>query len=321
MRALVITSHEGPDALEFRDMPQPVPRDDEVLIGVRAAGVSFPELLQTRGLYQDSPELPFIPGLEVAGTVVQCAEGGRFAVGDQVIAIPGRGGLAEFAVCPVTRVFALPKSLEPSEGVAIPLNFFTAYFAVTKRARMREGETVLVHGAAGGLGTALVSVAAALGGTVVALVSTAEKAETARRAGAHTVVVASDDWRQAVMEASAGVDVVFDPVGGDRAVDSLRVLKSLGRYVVLGFTAGSIPEIRVNRLLLRNLDVVGAGWGAFVWGDPVAFREIAEGALDLVEAGKASPIVGTRLPFGEAADAFRVIEGRRALGKVVVEMP
>lgn len=323
MRAVVISDHSGPATLRVDDVPVPVPTSDQVLIEVRAAGVSFPELLQTRGMYQDSPELPFVPGLEVAGTVRQAPAASGFGEGQRVMALTGRGGLAQIAVAPAAWTFAIPGDLDDAEAAAVILNMHTAYFALTVRARLAQGETVVVHGAAGGLGTASVSIAAALGATVVGVVSTEAKAEVARRAGAHHVVVAGDDdWAAGVRAAApGGVDVVLDPVGGSRAVDSLRVLRPLGRYVVLGFTAGQIPEIRVNRLLLRNLDVVGAGWGAYVLADPATFRSIGDAVNDFIAGGRVRPIVGHRIPLAEARSAFDLLDTRSALGKVIVEMP
>ena len=325
MRAVVISSHDGPAAVRVGDVDVPSGAEHGLVeIDVRASGVSFPELLQTRGLYQDSPPLPFVPGVEAAGTVRSAPADSGLAPGTPVIAVTGRGGLGQIALAPPAYVFPLPDGLDYAQGAAIPLNFFTAYFAVSLRARMRAGERVLVHGAAGGLGSALCSVARALGGRVTALVSDEGKAEVAAAAGAENVVLipADGQWRDAVMAAEPdGVDIVLDPVGGPRAVDSLRVLRPLGRYVVLGFTAGTITELKVNRLLLRNLDVVGAGWGAYVLQDPVVFREIARGALRLIEDGSCVPVVGHRFPLEDAPAAFAVLEERRARGKVVVEMP
>ncbi len=325
MRAVVISSHDGPSAVRVDDVDVPSGAAHGLVeIDVRASGVSFPELLQTRGLYQDSPPLPFVPGVEAAGTVRSAPEGSGLVPGMPVVAVTGRGGLGQVALAPAAYVFPLPDGLDFAEGAAIPLNFFTAYFAVSLRARMRPGERVLVHGAAGGLGTALCSVARALGGRVTAVVSDQGKAEFAAAAGAENVVLIPEDgdWRAAVMAAEPeGIDIVLDPVGGPRAVDSLRLLRPLGRYVVLGFTAGAITELKVNRLLLRNLDVVGAGWGAYVLADPVAFREVAEGALRLIADGACTPIVGHRFPLEDAPAAFAVLEQRRARGKVVVEMP
>lgn len=325
MRAVVISEHTGPAALTIRDVDEPGLHHElggpVVSIDVHAAGISFPELLQTRGLYQHSPELPFVPGLEAAGTIREAPADSGFTVGDRVMAFTNVGGQAEVAVAPAAMTFALPAGMDFAEGAATILNMHTAYFALATRGRLQAGETVVVHGAAGGLGSCLVSIAAALGAQVIAVVSTDHKADFARAAGAHHAVLADEHWAATVREiAPGGVDIVCDPVGGDRTTDSLRLLRAQGRYVVLGFTAGEIPQVRVNRLLLNNLDVVGAGWGAFVRHDPGAFRAIGDAVGHLLEQG-VRPMVGHRVPFDAAVTGYELLDSRQALGKVVLEFP
>jgi NADPH:quinone reductase len=324
MRAVVIREHTGPSSIRVEDVPAPEPvhdlGGDVVTIDVHAAGVSFPELLQTRGLYQHSPELPFVPGLEAAGVVREAPAGCGVSVGDRVMAFTNIGGQAEIAVAPAHMIFALPDDMDFAEGAASILNLHTAYFALVTRGRLQTGDTVLVHGAAGGLGSSVVSIAAALGAQVIAVVSTDEKANFARQAGAHHTVIADDTWAASVKAvAPQGIDIVCDPVGGDRTTDSLRLMRPCGRYVVLGFTAGDIPQVRVNRLLLNNLDVVGAGWGAFVRNDPVAFRSIGDAVGDLLVGGL-RPMVGHRVPLEDAVTAYELLDQRKALGKVVLEI-
>lgn len=325
MRAVVIRDHSGPGHLTVESVPEPVAvheLGEQVLtIDVHAAGVSFPELLQTRGLYQHSPELPFVPGLEVSGTVRQAAAETGFVAGDRVMAFTNIGGQAQIAVAPAAMTFPLPESMDFAEGAATILNLHTAYFALVTRGRVQEGDIVVVHGAAGGLGSGVVSIAAAIGADVIAVVSSEAKAEFARRAGAHHTVLTDGSWIDSVRRiAPGGVDVVCDPVGGDRTTDSLRLLRARGRYVVLGFTAGEIPQVRVNRLLLNNLDVVGAGWGAYVRHDAVAFREIGDAVADLLAQG-VRPMVGHRVPLDEVVSAYELLDQRRALGKVVLDIP
>lgn len=325
MRAVVISAHTGPSSVRVEDVPAPDPvhdlGGDVVTIDVHAAGVSFPELLQTRGLYQHSPELPFVPGLEAAGVVRNAPDGCGVSVGDRVMAFTNIGGQAEIAVAPAHMIFALPDDMDFAEGAASILNLHTAYFALVTRGRLQAGDTVLVHGAAGGLGSAVVSIAAALGAQVIAVVSTEEKANFAQRAGAQHAVIANDTWATSVKAvAPQGIDIVCDPVGGDRTTDSLRLMRPCGRYVVLGFTAGDIPQVRVNRLLLNNLDVVGAGWGAFVRNDPIAFRAIGTEVGELIAKGL-RPLVGQRVPLEDATAAYELLDQRKALGKVVLEMP
>src|SRR3954471_10614280 len=236
MRAIQIVELSGPEsALKLVDIPEP--GGDGVVIDVRAAGVSFPEVLQTRGAYQVKPELPFVPGSEVAGVVKTAAHG--FQAGDRVAAFPMLGGFAEVAVAPAHFTFKLPDALDFAQGAALILNYHTAYFSLVNRGRLGDGETVLVHGAAGGVGTATLQVAKGLGARTIAVVSSDEKERVAREAGADEVVRSDGPWKDAV-KALGGADVIVDPVGGDRFTDSLRSLREGGRLVVVGFTGGSI---------------------------------------------------------------------------------
>src|SRR4051794_20999189 len=242
-----------------------------VVVDVHAAGVSFPEVLQTRGEYQFKPDLPFVPGSEVGGVVRSAPEGAVVKQGDRVAAFCFLGAFAEVAVAPEYFTFPLPDELSFEQGAALVLNYHTAYFSLRLRGRLAEGETVLVHGAAGGVGTATIQVAKGLGARVIGVVSSDEKEKVARDAGADEVVRSDGDWKDAVKELSGGgVDVVLDPVGGDRFTDGLRSLGEGGRVVVVGFTGGSIPEAKVNPLLLNNTEVIGAGWGAYVMSKPEA---------------------------------------------------
>ena len=328
MRAQQITELSGPaSALTLGDVPEPgathpMTNAEGVVVDVRAAGVSFPEVLQTRGEYQIKPPTPFVPGSEVAGVVRSAPEGAAVRAGDRVAAFCMLGGFAEVAVAPDYLTFALPDALDFAQGAGLILNYHTAYFALVLRGRLEEGETVLVHGAAGGVGTASIQVAKGLGCRVLAVVSSDEKERVAREAGADDVVRSDGEWRNAARELTGGegVDVVVDPVGGERFTDSLRSLAVGGRVVVVGFTEGSIPEVRVNRLLLNNVDVVGAGWGAYVFPRPAAEREIGDAVTRLAEAGKVRPLVGARFPLERGAEALRLIEDRGALGKVVLEL-
>jgi NADPH2:quinone reductase len=327
MRAQQITELSGPDsALTLGDVPEPgathpMTGAEGVVVDVHAAGVSFPEVLQTRGEYQIKPPLPFVPGSEVAGVVRSAPAGAAVNEGDRVAAFCMLGGFAEVAVAPEFLTFELPDALDFAQGAGLILNYHTAYFALVLRGRLAEGETVLVHGAAGGVGTASIQVAKGLGCRVLAVVSSDEKERVAREAGADEVLRSDGAWKDQAKEASGGgVDVVLDPVGGDRFTDSLRSLGEGGRAVVVGFTGGSIPEVRVNRLLLNNIDVVGAGWGAYVLGKPEVNREIGEGVLALAERGFVAPIVGARFPLERTAEALELIDGRGALGKVVLDV-
>jgi NADPH2:quinone reductase len=324
VQAVQISELSGPGALAVVDLPDPAPSHmltpgEGVLIDVKAAGVSFPDVLQTRGLYQLKPDLPFVPGSEVAGTVISAPPGCGLSEGQRVMAFTVLGGMAERAVAPAYLTFPLSERLSFEQGAAVILNYHTVYFALKLRGRLCPGESVLVHGAAGGVGTAALQVAKALGASTIGVVSGEEKERIAREAGAEHVVRSDGPWREQATELSGGgVDVVLDPVGGDRFTDSLRSLKEGGRALVVGFTAGSIPEVKVNRLLLRNVEVVGAGWGAYVMGSPERNAAIGEAVEQMIDAGHFRPIVGASLPLDRAREAFELIDQRRALGKVVL---
>ena len=327
MKAIQITELTGPaTALKLADVPEPpaehpITPGKGVLVDVRAAGVSFPELLQTRGEYQYKPELPFIPGSEVAGIVREASDDATVKPGDRVAAFCGTAGFAQVAVAPTYFTFKLPEQLDFAQGAALVLNYHTAYFSLKLRGRLSEGETVLVHGAAGGVGTATLQVAKGLGAATIGVVSSDEKAQVAKQAGAEHVLRSDGPWKDQAKEISdGGVDLVLDPVGGDRFTDSLRSLREGGRVVVVGFTAGSIPEVRVNRLLLNNTEVIGAGWGAGVLTHPERTAQIGAALDQMIADGTVAPVVGARYPLERASEALELLDGRGATGKVVLEL-
>jgi NADPH:quinone reductase len=292
-----------------------------VVVDVKAAGVSFPEVLQSRGEYQFKPPLPFVPGAEVAGIVKSAPDGAGVQSGDRVAAMCMLGGFAEVAVAPPFLTFKLNDALDFAQGAGLVLNYHTAWFCLKLRGRLEEGEWVLVHGAAGGVGTASLQVAKGLGARTIAVVSSDEKEQVAREAGADEVLRSDGPWKDEAKELSGGgVGLVLDPVGGDRFTDSLRSLREEGRVVVVGFTGGSIPEVKVNRLLLGNTEVIGAGWGAYVMSKPELNQEIGVEIDALVESGHVRPIVGARFPLDRAPEALELIDGRGATGKVVLEL-
>ena len=320
MRAVQIVELTGPDtALRLVDLPSPQPGEDQVLIDVHAAGVAFPEVLQTRGMYQLKPPVPFVPGSEVAGVVVSAPSSAHVGAGDRVAAMCLLGGFAEQAVAPSYLVFPLPDELDFAQGAGLILNYHTAWFSLVTRGRLQAGETVLVHGAAGGVGTATLQVAKGLGARTIAVVSTDDKEKVARDAGADEVLRADGPWKDQAKELG-GADIVIDPVGGDRFTDSLRSLRPQGRLVVVGFTGGEIPTVRVNRLLLNNIDVVGAAWGEFSIRRPDVMAATHAEVSRLITAGFVRPPIGARFPLEAAADAVRLLDQRGATGKVVLDV-
>lgn len=316
VRALELQSLDGPDGLHLvEDRAEPA---GPVVIDVRAAGVSFPDLLMTRGRYQTRPELPAILGLEAAGVVRSAPGDCAVAAGDRVWAALEGGGHAAVVAAPCDRVFPLPDTLDFAAGAALPVNFLTAVFALGRRGGLRAGETVVVLGAAGGLGTALVAVARAMGARVLAAVSAPEKAEAARGAGAAEVLV-GPDWRAAVLEHTGGrgAELVADVVGGDQTVEAVRCTAPEGRVLVLGFASGDVPAVPGHRLLLRNVSLIGAGLGALVPHVPALLPDLARDLAGLIEAGL-RPAVGETFPLARGAEAFRRLEARTATGKLVL---
>jgi NADPH2:quinone reductase len=327
MRAIQITELTGPaTALRLTDVPEPdrhhpMTPGSGIVVDVHAAGVSFPELLQTRGAYQVKPELPFIPGAEVGGVVREVHGESRLQPGDRVAAFCMLAAWAQATVAPNYFTFKIPDHWDYAQGAALVLNYHTAYFALIARGRLAEGETILVHGAAGGVGTATLQVAKAWGARTIGVVSSDAKEQVARDAGADEVVRSDGPWKDQVKEMTdGGVHLVIDPVGGDRFTDSLRSLREGGRLVVVGFTGGSIPEVRVNRLLLNNTEVIGAGWGASVIGWPERTERIGRAIEGMIEAGQINPVIGARFRLELAADALTLLDERGATGKVVLDV-
>jgi NADPH2:quinone reductase len=321
VKAVQISSYDGPEAVRVVDVAEPDPGADKVLIEVHAAGVSFPELLQSRGAYQTKPELPFVPGSEVAGIVRSAPSNAAVRVGDRVAAFNGVGGFAEYVAVDPTFVLPIPDRVSFAAGAALPMNYLTMQFGLVRRGGLRAGEKVLVQGAAGGIGTATIQLARALHADVIAVTSSAPKAEIARRAGADHVV-AAERFKDAVADLTEGrgVDMVVDPVGGDRFTDSLRSLAPEGRLLVIGFTGGEIPTVKVNRLLLNNIGVVGVGWGAFWANDPGYLQEQWQEFLPLLKSGQIDPILGSVFDLGDASSALASLETRQATGKTLLRV-
>lgn len=321
MRAQQVVALDGPSGIRLVELTEP---DDpeRVLVDVEYAGVAYPDLLQTKGMYQVRPDPPFVPGFEAAGVVRSAPADSGFEVGSRVAVLCEDGGAWQDVVAaPLENVFPLPDRVSTSAGAGLLLNYLTCWFALRMRGRARVGETLLVHGASGGVGVAALRIGRVLGMRTVAVVSAEGKRSTAIAAGADLVVLA-DGWPEAVRESlgERGVDIVLDPVGGDRFTDSIRVLAPQGRLLVVGFTAGEIPTVKVNRLLLTNTEVVGVAWGEFARENPGFARAQWQELLPLLEHGDldAEPVV--EYPFDALPDALRALDERRALGKLVVRM-
>jgi NADPH2:quinone reductase len=323
MRAVQITGLDGPEAVEINDVDEPAAPDGSVVVEVHAAGVAFPDALLSRGLYQYKPQLPFTPGGEVAGVVRSAPAGAHVAPGDRVLGLTMiSGGMAEVAVLPPEQVFRLPDNVSFEAGAGVLFNDLTVHFALRTRGRLAPGETVLVHGAAGGVGTSALRLAPALGAArTIAVVSSEDKAEVARAAGAGDVVLA-DGFKDAVaaLTGGRGVDIVLDPVGGDRFTDSLRSLAPAGRLLVVGFTGGEIPTVKVNRLLLNNVDTVGVGWGAWVLSHPGYLAQQWDELAPLLASGSVKPPEPQVYPLERAGEAIASLENRTARGKVVLRV-
>lgn len=322
MRAIQIARLDGPSAAELTEISEPN-STDAVVIEVHAAGVAFPDALQSRGRYQHKPELPYVPGAELAGVVRSAPAGAHVAAGDRVAALTMLcGAMAEVVALPADQVFTLPDNVTFEAGAGLLFNDLTVHCALRTRGRLISGETVLVHGAAGGIGTSTLRLASALGAArTIAVVSSPEKAEIARAAGASDVVMA-DGFRDAVSELTdgRGVDVVLDPVGGDRFTDSLRSLKAGGRLLVVGFTGGEIPTVKVNRLLLNNIDAIGVGWGAWASSHPGYLAEQWAELAPLLASGAVPAPEPVVFPMERAAEAIASLDNRSAAGKVVVSI-
>jgi NADPH2:quinone reductase len=322
MRALQITDLIGPDGVAvMNDVAEPTDDGRSVIIDTAFAGVSFPDLLQTRGMYQIRPEPPFTPGVEAAGVVRSAPAGSGFSPGDRV-AVWGTACHAEVIAAHPNQCFIIPEELSLAEGASLVLNYQTAVFCMVDRGGLRAGESVLVMGAAGGVGTSAIQVANGTGASmVIGLVSTPEKAEIATAAGATHTVLVHDGWKDEVLALTdgRGVDMTYDPVGGDRFLDGVRALARFGRLVVVGFAAGDIPTIKVNRLLLRNVSIVGAAWGEAIAADPSLAVDIHERLLTMIHSGAVRPPIGQVVPFAEAPDAFRLLDDRQATAKVLIE--
>jgi NADPH2:quinone reductase len=324
MRALVCRQYGAPEQLVIEDVPDPTPGSGELRVGIRAAGINFPDLLAIAGTYQVKTPPPFVPGNEAAGIVEAVGDGvTRFKPGDRVITTPTGGAFAEKCVVSEKLCLPLPDALSFEQGAGFTITYATSYHAFRQSTQLKPGETVLVLGAAGGVGSTAVEIAKALGARVIAAASSEHKLQFAREAGADdTINYGEVSLREALKELSdgRGVDVVYDPVGGDLAQTALRSLAWHGRYLVIGFASGEIPAFPANIALLKEAQIIGVWWGTWSSRNPAdSLQNMAELA-GMVDAGRLVPRVTERYPLDRYVDAFACISERRALGKVVLTM-
>jgi len=331
LKALLSNSPGGPETLELADLPDPSPGPGQLLVRVRACAINYPDVLIIEDKYQFKPPRPFAPGGEVAGTVEAVGEGvSGWAEGDRLIAMIGHGGLAEKVVISAAQAVPLPAERSFEDGSALILTYATSIHALLDRGRLKSGETLLVLGAAGGVGLAAVELGKAYGARVIAAVSSEEKAEVARQAGADLAIVypsgpfdkpGSKALGQMFKEAvgPGGADLIYDPVGGDYAEPALRSIAWEGRYLVVGFPAG-IPRLPLNLTLLKSCDVRGVFWGAFAARDPKANAAHIETLFRLWREGKIAPRVSRTWPLERGGEAIAHMAARKAVGKLVVTM-
>ena len=331
MKALRSHAPGGPDTLVIDELPEPLPGPGELVVRVHAAAVNYPDVLIIEDKYQFKPPRPFSPGGEIAGEVSAVGEGVEgWAVGDRLIAVPGHGGLAQSVAISAKSAFRLPAHRSFIDGAALLLTYATSIHALYDRGRLEAGETVLILGAAGGVGLAAIELAKAKGARVIAAVSSDEKAAAASKAGADATMVYprgpfDRDGQRALAEAfkaavgKNGADVIYDPVGGDYAAPALRSIAWEGRYLVVGFPAG-IPKLPLNLVLLKSCDVCGVFWGAFAARDPAANAAHVVTLFRLWDEGRIAPVVSATYPLERGGDAIADLAARNAIGKLVVTL-
>lgn len=331
MKALRTHAAGGPETLVLDDLPDPVAAPGEVVVRVHACSINFPDTLIIRDLYQFKPQRPFSPGSELSGVIESVGEGvSGWKAGDRVIAMIGDGGLAEKVAVPTSRLFPLPDGVDFDTGASLLMTYGTTIHGLKDRGHIKAGDTVLVLGAAGGVGLSAVELAKAFGARVIAAVSSEEKAQIARNAGADEVVIyGRPPFDKAQSKALAeqfkaacgpnGADIVYDIVGGDYSEPALRAIAWEGRFLVVGFPAG-IAKLPLNLTLLKSCDVCGVFWGAWTRREPAAFAAEVDELFALLKAGKIKPLVSARYPLAAAAQAIALLENRQATGKIVVTM-
>ncbi len=322
MKRMIVSRLGGPEQLHLVEEPTPTPGPGEVLVEVRAAGVNWFDTLIIAGEYQVKPEPPFAPGAEVGGVVVAVGEGvTRVAVDDRVMGVLAYGGWSSHVVLAEGAVFRIPEAMSFVQAAAFPTVYQTSYFGLRYRADLQPGETLLVHAAAGGVGLAAVQIGHALGATVYGTAGSEAKCDLARAHGADEAFnYRQVDWLAAVKEATGGrgADVIYDPVGGDIFHGSTKCVAFAGRILVIGFASGRIPQVRLNRVLLKNIAIVGLHWGAYREHDPAKVDQAMAALFELFERGAVPPLISSARPLAEAAEALAALKARKTVGKLVL---
>ena len=322
MKALLCKRHGLPDTLVVEEVPDPAPGDGEVVVDVKAAGVNFPDVLIIQNKYQFKPELPFAPGAEVAGVVSAVGAGVTgLKAGDRVLGSCGHGGFAEKVIVKAGKTVKLPAGVDFDTAAAFTLTYGTSWHALKDRGQLQPGETLLVLGAAGGVGLAAIEGGKALGARVIAAASTDEKLAVCREHGADVLInYATEDLREAIKRETGGngPDVIYDPVGGSYAEPAFRSIGWRGRYLVIGFANGEIPKLPLNLTLLKGASIVGVFWGAYTAREPDHFAADLEQMFSLVAKGELRPHISKRYPLAEGAQALEDLMNRRAVGKLII---
>jgi NADPH2:quinone reductase len=320
MRAFVLSSTDTPPALT--DLPMPEPAPGEIRLKIRACGLNFADLLMARGQYQERPDLPFVMGMEVAGSIDAIGEGVTgLAVGQRVAAFAGQGGLADFGCFPAERCMPLPDAMPFEHAAGFMISYGTSHVALAHRARLAQGETLLVLGAAGGVGLTAVEIGAQLGAKVIAVARGAEKLAVAKAAGASVLIDSDSPDLKAELKALGGVDVVYDAVGDPIASLALRTLKPEGRFIVIGFAGGQVPQFPANILLVKNIDIIGLYWGGYAAFKPQIITQSLGQLMGLYAKGQLNPHISHALPLEQTMEGMDLMRTRKSTGKVVITMP
>lgn len=324
MKAWRVHDWGAPEAMQFEDAPVPVPGPGQVLIRTAACGLNFYDTLEIEGKYQVKPARPFSPGGEVAGTVIAVGPGDSvLQPGTRILSIPFVGGLAEYTLAPANATFPIPDSLPDEEAAALPVVYQTSYFSLHDRGQLKAGETLLVHAGASGVGMAGIQLGKAAGARVIATASSQQKLDFCRRLGAdHVYNYSTPEWVEAVkrLTGGRGADVILDPAGGDAFDLSTKCIAPLGRLLVVGFASGRIPTIAANRILLKNISIVGVLWGNHIAAYP-EYAERTHGKLmELYEAGQIKPLITRQYQLNQVVEAFRDMTSRRLIGKAVIRI-